>query len=648
MKQSIKKIILGPIDWFTYTVLTEEQRKKIGDMFSEEQKQFIRKIISGKKQAERKKLKQIKYHLYNLGFTKRAEKDLESYYLNAKDRELKRLAAWELLLWYANQNTEEGAAKALEYIGPAKEGVRDKDELRRLAVLEAEIYEKTGQLDKAKQVIENMLKEQKHADLFLALANLTESLDERFRLVNEVMAAYGLTPIRFNSRNKKPIYDDLETETIERKIDGPKVSVILPAYKAEEGIRVAIDSILSQTWQNLELLAVDDCSPDRTAEVIKEYAAKDSRVKFLQTPENSGPYIARNIALQQATGEFVTVNDADDWSHAEKIERQVTHLINNPSVIANTSEHARLTEDLTFYRRGTPGKYIFPNMSSIMFRREPVLEKLGYWDSVRFAADGEFKRRLLQAFGKNSYVDLNTGPLSLPRQSVSSLTASSAFGYNGFFMGVRKEYVEAFSHYHQKGETIRYPYPMEERLFSVPEPMWPRREEKENGKRHFNLVIATDFRIVKEDYIQFIREQLVKGNKRIGLVQLNRYGVDFEKTILTEIRELLDGDRLQMIVYGEHIEADHVIILHPAVLQEAQRYVPNVETKNLSIIIDELPEESDSFFQPYLEQVRYFFQQEGKWYPETDAVKEKLDEVSEIREYIPYEAKVWKKEWNLQ
>src|SRR5699024_12652116 len=75
----------------------------------------------------------------------------------------------------------------------------------------------------------------------------------------------------------------------------------------------------------------------------------------------------------EATGEYVTVNDADDWSHAEKIATQVQYLIDYPTVIANTSEHARLTEEgLKLYRRGTPGKYIFPNMSSLMFRRKPV------------------------------------------------------------------------------------------------------------------------------------------------------------------------------------------------------------------------------------------------------------------------------------
>src|SRR5690625_6605125 len=72
--------------------------------------------------------------------------------------------------------------------------------------------------------------------------------------------------------------------------------------------------------------------------------------------------------------------------------------MNHEEIIANTSEHARLTEDLKIYRRGTPGIYIFPNMSSTMCRREPVLKELGSWDSVRFAADGEFRRRLLRVF----------------------------------------------------------------------------------------------------------------------------------------------------------------------------------------------------------------------------------------------------------
>lgn len=132
-------------------------------------------------------------------------------------------------------------------------------------------------------------------------------------------------------------------------------------------------------------------------------------------------------------------------------------------------------------------------MSSFMFRRKPVIEKLGYWDSVRFAADGEFKRRFTKVFGKASIVDLKTGPLSLPRQSVESLTGSSAFGYNGHFKGVRKEYVESFEFYHQRTSSLYYPSSQTNRLFPVPEPMWPKREEKGPGVAMLTLSLLRTF-----------------------------------------------------------------------------------------------------------------------------------------------------------
>nr|WP_231687000.1 glycosyltransferase family A protein [Bacillus sp. JCM 19034] len=81
-----------------------------------------------------------------------------------------------------------------------------------------------------------------------------------------------------------------------------------------------MEAMLQQTWSNLEILVVDDCSTDHTKEVIMKYVKQDERVKCLSTPENGGAYVARNVALQIATGDYVTINDADDWSHPEKIK----------------------------------------------------------------------------------------------------------------------------------------------------------------------------------------------------------------------------------------------------------------------------------------------------------------------------------------
>ncbi|GAB3789593.1 glycosyltransferase family 2 protein [Virgibacillus kimchii] len=619
MIRLLKKIIIAPIDWILYRLLNEQQRKKLTDKLSDEQKAKIKQLIGGKKQAQRQQLKQIKHHLYSLGFTEKGLEDLKSFHVNIKDKHLKRLAAWELVLWYANMYTADGAKQALTYIHAASEGEQDADQLRRIAILKAECHERLNQVEEGKQVIQEMLETQPHPDLYFGLANLESSITDRVNWMNKAMKMFNLQPITFTDM-EQPVYDDIKNEPLDRKIeDGPKVSVIFPAYNAESGIGTAIESILAQTWQNLELLVVDDCSPDNTAAVISSYAKKDKRVKLLSTPMNSGPYVARNIALEQATGEFVTINDADDWSHVEKIEIQVKHLKNNKSVMANTSAHARLTEDLQLYRRGTPGKYIFPNMSSIMFRRKPVMEKIGFWDSVRFAADGEFKRRLIKVFGKSSYVDLETGPLSLPRQSVASLTSSSAFGYKGFFMGVRKEYVESLEFFHSQADSLYYPYPQNKRPFPVPEPMWPKREEKLTGYREFDVIIASDFRLpqTNETAQKEIAKQLHAG-KRIGLVQMYRYNLRINSEIQPEIRQLLDGQDVQMVVYGEKLTTAQLIVMNPLVLEHRQKYIPEIKAERIAVILTETPDEKIDQLQ---NQLQAYFGKNGLWYPMDETIR---------------------------
>ena len=97
------------------------------------------------------------------------------------------------------------------------------------------------------------------------------------------------------------------------------VSVIVPVYKAEGFIVKCIESILSQTYGDLELILVDDGSPDRSGEICDGYAAKDKRIRVLHT-ENRGVSNARNTGLDNATGEYVFFVDSDDWLSSRYIE----------------------------------------------------------------------------------------------------------------------------------------------------------------------------------------------------------------------------------------------------------------------------------------------------------------------------------------
>src|SRR5699024_2252975 len=457
----------------------------------------------------------------------------------------------------------------------------------------AECLLRIGKVEQAQQVLFKQILTNKHRDLYLAYANTESTLEKRLYWLNKTLENEQRKPIIF----KAPIsYAKLTYETLNKTavagkdVSGPKISVILPAYNAADSIHIAIESMLKQTWTNIELLIVDDCSTDDTYKVMEDYAKKDSRIKLFQTPENSGPYLARNIALQAATGEFVTVNDADDWSHSEKLSVQARHLIESPHVIANTSELARLTSDFMFYRRGTRGKYIFSNMSSLMFRRKEVIERIGYWDEVRFAADGEFKRRLVREFGKNAIVDLTTGPLSLPEQSTGSLTGSSAFGYAGFFMGARKEYVDSFTDYHNRAESLYYPKSPENRPFPIPEPMLPKSKRE---RRNIDIIIVANFYDMPKKRADMIIKQIEKNKEKnlsTGLVQMYDYDQHAKtRKFDDKIRQIIDGRKVQMIVYGEKIKSQIVFIYSPESLQEKQAYIPQINNRITVIIIDELP-----------------------------------------------------------
>ena len=109
----------------------------------------------------------------------------------------------------------------------------------------------------------------------------------------------------------------------------PLVSIIMPAYNAERFIGGAIESVLAQTWQNWELIIVNDGSTDKTADIIKTY--KDPRFVVFEQP-NKGVSAARNRALKCANGEFIAFLDADDILPPRSLESRATYLLNHDDI----------------------------------------------------------------------------------------------------------------------------------------------------------------------------------------------------------------------------------------------------------------------------------------------------------------------------
>ena len=108
------------------------------------------------------------------------------------------------------------------------------------------------------------------------------------------------------------------------------VSVIMPVYNVEQYLRKSIESILNQTYQNFELLIVDDGSPDNSVEIIEKYIETDSRIRLLRKA-NGGLSDARNFGLQHAKGEYIYFFDSDDYIEPNLLEKTLNVAIENNS-----------------------------------------------------------------------------------------------------------------------------------------------------------------------------------------------------------------------------------------------------------------------------------------------------------------------------
>jgi CDP-glycerol glycerophosphotransferase len=91
------------------------------------------------------------------------------------------------------------------------------------------------------------------------------------------------------------------------------LSIVLPVYRVQAYLRQCLDSLLEQSYEDFEVVAVDDCSPDRSGEILAEYAARDPRVRVITAAQNLGLGRARNLGLEHAKGEYVWFLDSDDW-----------------------------------------------------------------------------------------------------------------------------------------------------------------------------------------------------------------------------------------------------------------------------------------------------------------------------------------------
>ena len=187
----------------------------------------------------------------------------------------------------------------------------------------------------------------------------------------------------------------------------PLVSVIMPVYNGEAFLAIAIESILTQTFSDFELIIVDDASQDASVEIIRDYAKRDERIRFYQQAKNTVDGGARNLGIAESRGEFIAGMDCDDISVPERLQMQVDFLQSHPD-IGGLGVGVAMVDDamtpLPGWNLDERHAVIVFNMivdapaivrGAIMARRDILASANGYITELGITADYEFFLRLV-------------------------------------------------------------------------------------------------------------------------------------------------------------------------------------------------------------------------------------------------------------
>lgn len=476
-------------------------------------------------------------------------------------------------------------------------------------------------------------------DTWLALAGYETTPGKRLDRINRALAGYGLAPLSLTPEADRPAYDRLAPTEPPDRVNGPLVSVLIAAFNAGDSLETALRALRAQSWHNLEILVIDDCSTDGTAGIARRAAQDDPRIRLIPLGVNGGAYVARNAGLQAATGDYVTLHDADDWCHPSRIARQMDMLMSAPERVACLAEQARVTPDLGFTRLSPEAHFVTETPASLLFRRAPVIAALGGWDEVRVAADNEFIRRIRRVFGAEAVETGQTGPLALMRDHAGSAVRSGALSIDGYVTGARLAYLEAQTHFHATATPDALHYHPGTRPFPAPRIM----RTRAGTAQDLSLILAADLRRpdpVVETCLQLARA--VTGP--VGLVPLFRPLppdlLDPPLRLCAFLRERIDGARLIQLCPGERARAPLLVLPDPEALMDLPMPLPRLEIAQVRILADHAPQVvlpgSDrritQYDPPTCEaSARYLSGKTPEWWPMTTDIQTALSRLAATR-----------------
>lgn len=284
-----------------------------------------------------------------------------------------------------------------------------------------------------------------------------------------------------------------------------KVSVVITAYNVDKYVKKAINSVLNQTYKNIELIVVEDCSTDNTLRIIKDLQKSDTTfpINLIQHKENVGAGLSRRDGIKASTGNYVMLLDADDWLKEDYIEKLVQRQQETDADIVSggiayffeeddryeiKTYGTHVSEGITKFEDYQDGKIVFLNNKIV---RRSMYDKVEYSDR-RYVEDTPVIMKLLYNANKVAYI--NEAGYNYLQRGSSLCHTSSNWKHNLFCALCCMELIEWF-------KDKPKPY---KNLFAIPQFV-----------AYLKKMIANKD-VSSEDYSQYINEYITVNNYLIN------------------------------------------------------------------------------------------------------------------------------------
>lgn len=261
----------------------------------------------------------------------------------------------------------------------------------------------------------------------------------------------------------------------------PQVSIIIATHNRDHLLPKAVDSIINQSWQDFEIIIVDDCSSDNTAQAICDLERKDPRIHSIRSEQNIGPGAARNLGILKAQGENIAIMDDDDFSLPQRLEIQMEVLKREPAIglVCSVVEYINKETVTVGYSSAEPNGKPFPENPEDVFVRlylegsiimnPTIMARRRVWEEFKypkFPWDAEDRFLFMQMAAKGVRMKLIKQPLvrmlqdpkheSLTRIAYQKRIPAKRLILKLIKNWLKTEGINEFNHYHKTAMSNQY------------------------------------------------------------------------------------------------------------------------------------------------------------------------------------------------